>query len=201
MKHIIKPALSLFLITTVCVVLLDFVYSKTQGPIESQREKTRQATMKEILKDADEFTEVDSVVLTGNMKSVYNGRRNGNSIGYIVELGPQGYSGEIRMMVGISSNNNKIAGMRVLRQTETPGLGTLAVKENFYKKYDGKELEHLSVVRMSPSENEIEAITSATITTVAITNAVNEAVRWYLKHVTVDATIEDTDADSGASLK
>ena len=100
-------------------------------------------------------------------------------IGYVVQLSPAGYSGAIDMMVGISSVKNELTGMRILKHSETPGLGALAVKESFYGKYDGRKLLSLNVVRASPGENDIEAITGATITSRAVTNAVNEAIRWY----------------------
>jgi electron transport complex protein RnfG len=83
------------------------------------------------------------------------------------------------MMVGILATEAKISGMRVLRHTETPGLGANAVREDFYRRFENKYLVPLTVVRTSPGANEIQAITSSTITTRAITNAVNEAIAWY----------------------
>jgi len=104
---------------------------------------------------------------------------DGEKAGYVVALSPEGYSGKIDMMVGISSAGETVTGMRVLRHTETPGLGAMAVRESFYGKFDGRSLTPLTVVKSAPGENEIDAITSATITTRAITGAVNEAITWY----------------------
>jgi electron transport complex protein RnfG len=99
------------------------------------------------------------------------------------ELAPSGYSGAINMMVGISSVENKVTGMRVLKHSETPGLGAHAVYEKFYSRFIGKNLVPLNVVKIpTGNANEIEAITAATITTRAITEAVNEAIEWYLQH-------------------
>jgi electron transport complex protein RnfG len=83
------------------------------------------------------------------------------------------------MMVGISKAEEKITGMRVVKHSETPGLGALAVNQSFYSQFDGRKLSPLRVVRTSPGENDIEAITAATITTRAVTNAVNLAIEWY----------------------
>ena len=85
------------------------------------------------------------------------------------------------MLVGIAAAENNIAGIRVLSHSETPGLGALAVRESFYRSFDGLKLAPLRVVKSSPEIGEIEAITSATITTKAITDAVNEAIEWYNK--------------------
>jgi electron transport complex protein RnfG len=179
MKHIIKPALSLFIIAAISTTLLGLVRNVTLEPIANQRKKAQQNTMIAVLSEATEFTEIENVEKTGNIDNIYEGRNKGELVGYVVALSPAGYSGDISMMVGISSTRNVITGMRVLRHTETPGLGAVAVKESFYRKYDNKRLVPLNVVKVSPGENDIEAITSATITSRAITNAVNEAIAWY----------------------
>ncbi|MCL2233439.1 MAG: FMN-binding protein, partial [Treponema sp.] len=100
-------------------------------------------------------------------------------LGYVLALSPVGYSGNIDLMVGISARDEKITGVRILRHSETPGLGALAARESFYRRFDNRPLIPLTVVRSSPGEHEISAITSSTITTRAITNAVNEAINWY----------------------
>jgi electron transport complex protein RnfG len=70
-----------------------------------------------------------------------------------------------------------------MKHTETPGLGSLATQESFYRKFDNRNLVPVKVVRTAGTagagEDEIVAITSATITTRAITNAVNEAIEWF----------------------
>ena len=180
MKHIIKPAFSLFIIAAISTALLSFARDLTLEPIQNQRRKTQENTMRVILTEAAEFKELQ-IPPSGSMVRVFEGRNGGQLVGYVVELSPVGYSGAINIMVGISVSKNEIAGLRVLRHTETPGLGALSVNESFYGKYEGKKLVPLRVVRISPGENDIEAITGATITTRAITNAVNEAIEWYNK--------------------
>ena len=178
MKHIIKPALSLFIIAAIITTALVFTYELTKEPIANQLRKTQEKTMKEVLPEAEDYRELQ-IEITGNITRVFEGLKGTEIIGYVVELDPPGYSGNIIMMVGISKKENKIAGMRVVKHSETPGLGALAVKENFYRRYDGKQLVPLKVVRVTPKEDEIEAITASTITTKAITDAVNEAIIWY----------------------
>ena len=178
MKHILKPALSLFFITALITALLALVRDLTLEPIETQRRNTMERTMKAVLPDASDFTEIPAV-LTGSMVRVFKGTNGNDTVGFVIELAPVGYAGEIDMMVGISKITETISGMRILRHTETPGLGALAVKENFYSKFDGRSLVPLRVVRTGSAENEIDSITSSTITTVAIVGAVNEATEWF----------------------
>ena len=183
MNYILKPSITLFITAVVVIALLSFVYNLTLEPIESQKRRTQEAVMRQILPQAYEFLEIH-VEKTGSIVAVYEGRFRGDGVndgelaGYIVELSPKGYSGNIELMVGISGD--RIAGMRVVRHSETPGLGALAVRPDFYRRFDSRPLIPLRVVRSSPGENEISAIASSTITTRAITNAVNEAIKWYL---------------------
>ena len=180
MKHIIKPAFSLFLIAAITTALLGVVYRTTLEPIEIQHRRTQERLMKDILPQASEFRELE-INAGGNINRVFEGLSGGETTAYILELAPGGYAGTITMLVGILKADNNIAGIRVLSHSETPGLGALAVRENFYRRFDGLELVPLRVVKSSPSTGEIEAITSATVTTKAITDAVNEAIEWYNK--------------------
>ena len=182
MKHVIEPAFSLFIIAALVTALLGLVRNLTLEPIETQRKKTLEKTMKEVLSEAEDFRELNANIAGnpgGSMVRAFEGLRENETIGYVLELAPSGYSGTISIMVGISKTEEKITGMRVMKHTETPGLGSLAVKESFYRKFDGKKLVPIKVVRASPGDDEIEAITSATITTKAVTGAVNEAIEWF----------------------
>jgi len=182
MKYILKPAITLFITAAVTVAALSYVYTLTLEPIEKQKRRTQEAAMKDVLPQASNYHEIHTDI-SGNITAIFEGISGSALTGYVIQLSPEGYSGNIDMMVGISIREEKITGMRVLRHTETPGLGANAVKENFYRRYDNKPASPLTVVRTSPGENEIQAITSSTITTRAITNAVNEAVKWYQDHV------------------
>ena len=77
----------------------------------------------------------------------------------------------------------------------------LAVKGNFYRQFNSRELVRLNVTRSSPGENEIQAITSSTVTTRAVTGAVNEAIEWYLRtHIPYrakDEHNESADSENG----
>lgn len=177
MKHVTKPALILFLIAAIVTSLLSLVHAVTLEPIAEQAKRTQEKTMREVLPQATEFGEL-SIRSPENVVAAFAGRADGERIGYVIELAPEGYSGKINMMVGISTVDNVITGMRVLKHTETPGLGALATKEKFYSQYDNRPLSPITVVKAGAREGEIDAMTSATITTKAITDAVNEAIEF-----------------------
>jgi len=188
MNYIIKPAVTLFTAAALVVALLSFVHSYTFEPIEKQKNKTQEAAMKVIMPRAAEFREI-KVEKAGSITAVYEALYSSDAlhdkilVGYIVQLAPEGYSGKIHLIVGLSITDDIITGMRVLSHTETPGLGANAVKERFYRQYQNKNISPLGVVRNSPGVNDIQAITSSTITTKAITGAVNEAIEWYFKQI------------------
>ena len=175
MKHIVKPALSLFVVAAIAAVSLGIVYDITLEPIEAQRRRTQERMLREVLANASDFREM-SVETPGSIVRVFEGLDNGRTVGYVIELAPMGFGGAINMMVGISGGGT---GMRILRHGETPGFGAYIVRESFFRRFDGRNLVPLTVVRSSPGENEIQAITSSTITTQAVTGAVNEAIEWY----------------------
>jgi len=180
MNYIIKPAASLFFAAVITVAALSFVYNKTYEAIEKQKYKAQEEAMKELLPKVSGFKEIQTE-FTGSIRAVYGGYQdNGVMTGYILKLSPAGYSGEIDFLAGVSIEDKKITGIRILRHSETPGLGALAVKENFYGQFAGHDLSPLKVTKSSPGKDEIQAITSATITSRAVTNAVNEAIEWCL---------------------
>ena len=185
-KYILRPAFTLFIIAAVTIAALGVAHTLTLEPIETKKRGVREAAMREVLPLAADYREIplpESLRDRGSIAAVYRGESGGELCGYVVQCAPEGYGGVIDILVGISapgaSSGEKITGMRVLRHSETPGLGALAVKEDFYRRFDGKPLVPLGVARNSPGENDIQAITSATITSRAITGAVNEAIEWY----------------------
>jgi electron transport complex protein RnfG len=185
MKHILKPALALFIITAIATALLGFARDFTQEARDSQRQKTQERAMKEVLPHAVTFREFQITPSgSGSIQRIFEGVRDGSVVGYVVELSPVGYADKINMVVGISTAHYLVSGMRILRHSETPGLGALATQERFYTKFNGRRLSPLNVVKIpTGSDDEIEAITASTITTRAVTNAVNEAIEWFNSEV------------------
>ena len=83
-------------------------------------------------------------------------------------------------MVGISKDG-KITGVEIGNHSETPGLGSKATEPMFKNQYVDKDvLNSLLVVKGSTNnDNEISAISGATITSNGVTNGVNAAMKIY----------------------
>jgi electron transport complex protein RnfG len=179
-KHTIRSALALFIIAGAVMAALGVTHALTREAAAGQEAKQRAKVMGQVLPSASEFAAVEADNFPDFVVAAHEGFAGGVSVGFVVEVLPHGYGGPIDMMVGISSGEpGFITGVRILRHSETPGLGALAVKERFRSQFAGKELIELTVVKGSPREDEIDAIAGSTITSKAVTNGVNIAVRWY----------------------
>ena len=181
MKENIRLGLILLLITGIAGFLLGGAYEITKAPIATAIDADKQAAMKEILPTADKFENAD-VNIEGNEKisEVNVGLKGTEIAGYAIKVAPKGYAGPVEIMVGISTDG-KVTGIKILSHTETPGLGANAPKPKFSGQFKDKPTkDKLEVVKIAPSkENQIQAITGATITSKAVTLGVNDAIDFY----------------------
>ena len=81
------------------------------------------------------------------------------------------------MIIGVCKQAT-VTGVKITSLSETPGLGAKASNEEFTKQYYGLE-EGISVIKSGmPNGNEISAISGATITSKAVTEGVNAALKY-----------------------
>ncbi|MCY6370935.1 RnfABCDGE type electron transport complex subunit G [Clostridium ganghwense] len=180
-KEIISLGITLLIITAIAGFILGGAHKITAEPIAIQQKKENDAAMKEVLPKAESFEKQDVKIEEGNLVLEVNAGKTGSDVaGYAIKVAPKGYGGLIEMMVGIS-NEGKVEGIKILAHTETPGLGAKAPEAEFADQYKQKSIEKkLVVVKADPAnDNEIKAITGATITSAAVTTGVNAAVDFY----------------------
>ncbi len=177
MDKVLKPGLVLCTICVVAALVLSVAYKTTMGPIHAQEEQAKTEAMQEVLPDATKF---DEFVVKNNeqIQSCFIGKNGDTVVGYAVFTAPQGYGGPISMLTGIDTNG-VITGISIVGHTETPGLGANATEPEFKTQYVGKSGQLAVTKSESPKDNEIVAMTSATITTDAVTLGVNEALSFY----------------------
>lgn len=174
-------ALVLFLITFVTALLLGFVNQVTAPKIDINKEKTRAAAMAEIIPDAEfESAEVTNVPSpdknTPAIQNIYKAVKDGETVGYCMEVLPNGFSGTLTVVVGVNTDGT-IAGAKVTSSSETPGLGAKAQSDpTWIPQFAGKSADgNLAVTK---DGGDIVAITGATITSRAVTLAVNTAAKY-----------------------
>lgn len=172
-KEIVKPALILFVICLLTAAALAGTNFLTKDRIRQKEIENAQKAQKLVLPASVTFEEKNSYVEGKDS--------NGETVGYVFTTSSKGYGGEISVMTGVSADG-KITGVTILSHSETPGLGANAAKDEFANQYIGKAAENgVSVTKSAPKEGEVVAVTSATISSKAVTSAVNEALETYQK--------------------
>lgn len=187
-----KDALILFAITLVAGACLGGVYEITKAPIAAANQAAKERAFREVLADAASFamddysaaldkvnTEVKELDF-GNVsvdECATGMDASGAAIGYVVTAtSKDGYGGDVTVSVGITTDG-EVKGIEFLTLNETAGLGMNASKPEWKGQFADKKVEQFSVTKSgSTSDEEIDAISGATITSNAVTNAVNTAL-------------------------
>lgn len=190
---LVQDALALFIITLIAGALLGGVYSVTKEPIEKAQAQAKQESYEavfpgakfeqdgEVSKKLKDFTE-SSVLADKGLEDVVISEvlvakdDADNFAGYVMQVSGKGYGGDIQLSVAIDSEGVLMAVEILAADDETPGLGQRCTEPEWNGQYAGKSVADLDleVVKSNASkENQIEAISGATITSKAVTRAIN----------------------------
>ncbi len=182
MKETLTLTVKLLLITAVVAALLGAVNMVTAPIIEVNGEATFNANLKEVLPEAVNFdldgTKLPDTESGVTVNGVYCGMlEDGTVVGYVADaVCSEGYGGDVSVMVGVD-NEGRITKAKVTDMSETPGLGAKS-QTDWIDQYSG--LTQNIVVDKNGSAgdnpNKIDAISGATITSKAVTKAVNASL-------------------------
>ena len=194
MKKIVKDALILTAITLISGCLLGLVYEITKNPIAKAQYNAQQKAYQAVFEEAESFEDYEGfeeaeaaevVAGSGYTENTINGVVEakdafGNTLGYVITLTSHaGYGGDITFSVGITKEG-VVNGYSITSIGETAGLGMKAKEEKFSSQFREKNADSLEVVKGTvANENQIEAISGATITSKAMTNGVNAALAYF----------------------
>lgn len=174
-KEIFVPTISLFLICVVVAIALSLTNSFTKDKIKENEQQTKEESMKTVCSEAKTFNEIDE-------GSIYEGLDDsGNVVGYAISTSANGYGGQINVMTGFTKDG-KISAIDVFyNDDETPGLGKNTSEESFTNQFKGKDAKGDLIVSKDYSNEgqQVDAVTSATISSRAVVKAVNEACTLY----------------------
>ena len=187
-----KDAFVLCGITLVAGALLGGVYEMTKAPIDAANLAAKEAAYRTVFPDAASFDAGDladkipaaneEIAGLGYGKvtvdeAVAASDASGTAAGYVVTAtSNDGFGGAITVSVGIQSDGT-VNGIEFLTLAETAGLGMNAQKPEWKGQFAGKKADVFSVTKDgASSDDQINAISGATITSRAVTNAVNAAV-------------------------
>ncbi|MBU0551246.1 FMN-binding protein [Myxococcota bacterium] len=134
---------------------------------------------------SDKVEEV-TVTVSGKEKKVYkifDGQ--GAHLGWVLPAVGGGFADAIELLVGVTADFEQITGLFVLSQKETPGLGDFITDDTlFLNQFRGMPLSKpLKVEKMdaSAAAGQVQALTGATISSVAVTDAINKAIKAFGK--------------------
>ena len=184
-KAILIPTVSLFLICLVVTAVLALTNNVTADQIAENEAQSKQESMFSVLPEADHFEQVFEGV-----DDMYIGLdQDGNEVGYAISTATQGYGGQVKVMTGIK--DGVIIGVDVFyNDDETPGLGKNTSNESFRDQYKGLTTDSAISVSKDSSEGQtVDAVTSATISSRAVTKAVNAANRLYTAYTVASGSL------------
>lgn len=185
---LVKDTLILALITLIAGVSLSVVHEITAPLIEEKKIAAQAEAFKVVYPSAEKFVSNDT--LKEAEKTSYSSKEygditvneifavadsSGNEVGHVISVTtPNGYAGNITLSLGYS-NDGTMTGMEILESGETPGFGAKAGEPAFKGQFSGKKADFIVV---GGGENGIEGITGATITTNAVTKAINAGLEF-----------------------
>lgn len=181
----------LLVITLVAGLVLGLVYQITKDPIARQEAQAKQEACQEVFQDASSFgmIGVDPVDAAEWNEAGYAQESidevmeakdaSGSLLGYVVTVTTkEGYGGDIQFSVGVRMDGT-VNGISILSISETAGLGMQA-EDVLKPQFAGKQVEKFEYTKNgAASENQIDAISGATITTNAVTNGVNAGLYYF----------------------
>lgn len=174
MNQLTKFGLVLGMVCLIATLVLAVTYEVTKPKIDEQLRLEEYEALKSILPEADSFTEktLDGI-------DYFEAVDEGKVVGYCIRVGGQGYGGYMRLMVGVKLNG-VIEGVEVLEHQETPGLGAKIDEirpgekdEWFLRQFVGHDARTIAL------KKNIDSITGATISSRAVTEAVNKGINEF----------------------
>ena len=184
---IIKDAVMLFIITIIAGALLGFFNQLTKEPIAAANKKAKDEAYQLVMEQAENFEE-DSA-LTEKMKAatpegtVFSEvmvAEDGSKtpVGYVMSvIAKEGYGGDISLTLGVDMSGT-ITAIEVISQSETAGLGANCTKDDFKSRFAGVKSDE--TLKVTKDGGTIDAMSGATITSRAVTKAVDAGYRFIV---------------------
>jgi Na+-translocating ferredoxin:NAD+ oxidoreductase subunit G len=175
-----KDVIILFLIATISGLCLSVVYTGTKTTIEQAKARELEEALQKV-----------APFITGDYSTIqfdYQGEKKkipiyvpvdnptGSGAGLEITTS-EGFSGNIRFLMGVNAEG-KITGFQILESKETPGLGSKASDKSFWGQFVGKSLNTFRF-KVTKDGGDVDAITASTITSRAITHAMEKGLNVY----------------------
>ncbi len=175
LRNLIHLGGRLLIIALIAGLALGATYYVTKEPIAAQARLAAEAARNKVFQG--DFEQETAQTLPENIASLYHAR--GMEDGYVMEVEASGYGGRFLVTVGVTIDGT-VTGISVGDNSETPGLGKNVQQSKFMEQFNGKNGVIAVKKGGGATGNEVDAITGATISTQAVTDAVNAARAFTL---------------------
>lgn len=181
--------LRLLIITLAAGLILGLVYTVTKGPIEQQQIMTANESRRTVMPGAENFEQMDLAAVGvdgetyGIVEDIYRATDSaGATVGFTMAVRTNGYSPNLCLTVGIDSAGT-VTGVDITSHEETAGLGANAANPEFLGQFLGADGPLVVTKTPTGATGEVVALTGATITSRAVTDAVNLCRDFFAEYL------------------
>ena len=194
-RQIIITAIILLMFAVIGTTLVSYTFDNTRDRIAANERATLLRKLHRLIPPGqydnillDDVIAVHDENLLGTDEpvQVYRARKDGKPVALVVAaIAPDGYSGSIKLLVGINKNGT-LSGVRVVSHRETPGLGDDIDEErsDWIYIFTGTSLKEPPLDRWKVKKDggDFDQLTGATITPRAVVQAVRDSLLYYRQH-------------------
>lgn len=181
--------LRLLIITLAAGLILGLVYTVTKGPIEQQQIQTANESRRSVMPAGEQFEQMDLTAVGadgdtyGIIEDIYRATDSaGATVGFTMAVRTNGYSPNLCLTVGVGTDGT-VTGVDITSHEETAGLGANAATPEFLGQYLGADGPLIVAKTPTGATGEIVALTGATITSRAVTDAVNLCRDFFAEYL------------------
>lgn len=179
--------IALFLVALASATSLGYIYELTKGPIDQAKLKKKLAAIQLVVPEFTNDPNADMYKapcdIEGDSLELYPAYKNDELVGTAIRtFSDKGFTKRIYIMVGFTADGT-IKNIQVLEHAETPGLGDKMSKSKstWSEQFNGKNPKDFSL-KVKKDGGEVDAITAATISSRAFTDAVDRAYNAFMEH-------------------
>jgi len=194
-RQIVITAVILLLFAVIGTALVVYTFDNTRDRIAANERATLLRKLHQLIPPEahdnilleDTITVRDKSLLgTAREVTVYRARKAGQPVALVITpVAPDGYSGTIKLLVGIRADGT-LNGVRVVAHRETPGLGDAIdeTRSDWIHQFDNKSLDNPTTDRWKVRKDggDFDQLTGATITPRAIVKAVRQTLLYYRRN-------------------
>ena len=194
-KNALRTGTILFVFAFVGTAVLAFTHDRTEPAIARGQQAEKRALLDQVLPAAlydndlvgsRQSVPPNDLLGTRQASALWLARRGGVFSGVVLEaIAPDGYSGDIDLLIGINANGT-VTGVRVTAHHETPGLGDYIdrAKSPWIDQFSGKSLTNPEAKhwKVAKDGGTFDARAGATITPRAVVKAVKSALDYFARH-------------------